>query len=416
MDTANQLKVAHMNLGDTAHYGGTAVAVARLHGALQQAGAESRVLCGYRDEQWPGFERLPRPMLLRYLEAIIKRPTGELGLNDIHNVSSFLLGQSRPIREVDILNLHCMHHGYFNYLALPTLTAQKPTVYTMHDMWAWTGHCTYSYQCDRWKTGCGQCPDLTIAPSVKRDNTHLEWRLKKWTYSRSKLSIVSPSLWLTNLLKDSILSHFPIHHIPNGIDIQVYRPMDVDECRSVFGIPDGKYVLLFGATNLKDPRKGADLLIAALSELPKTLKSQIVLLIFGSDNNSPIAKTVGMETINLGYVSDEHKKAAAYAAADLFVLPTRGDNLPIVLQESLACGTPVVSFAVGGVPELARPGVTGYLARPEDYKDLAEGISSLLEDRQLRQQMGINCREIAVNEYSLDLQVNRYMDLYRSLL
>jgi glycosyltransferase involved in cell wall biosynthesis len=416
MGSDAQLKVAHINLGDTAHYGGTAVAVARLNQALQRASVGSTVLCGYRDQQWPSFSRLPRPAFLRLIEAVVKRFTRECGLNDIHNISSFLLGQSHPFKEVEILNLHCIHHGYFNYLALPQLTSQKPTVYTMHDMWAFTGHCTYSFQCDRWKTGCGQCPDLTIVPSVKRDGTQIEWRLKRWAYEHSSLSIVSPSLWLANLLKESILRHHPIHYIPNGIDIDIYQPLDASECRSLLEIPDDKYVLMFGAAYLNDPRKGADLLIPALLELPSALKAKVVLLLFGSSTNNSIAEAVGITTINLGYITDDHQKVVAYSAADLFILPTRADNLPIVLQESLACGTPVLSFDVGGVSELVRPGVTGYLARPEDYKDLGKGIVSLLEDESLRSRMGFNCREIAVKEYSLDLQVKRYIELYENVL
>jgi glycosyltransferase involved in cell wall biosynthesis len=407
------VKVAHINLGDSARYGGTAVAVARLNQALQQqAGIDSRVLCGFLDQEQPGYDLLPRPMLLRLLEAIVKRITREFGLNDVHNFSSFLLKHSPLIEEADILNFHCIHHGYFNYLALPSLTAQQPAVYTMHDTWSFTGHCSYTFQCERWRTGCGQCPDLTIVPAVKRDATQIEWKLKKWAYEHSNLSIVSPSLWMADLLRDSILNCCPIEHIPNGIDTNLYQPLDVEESRSALGIQAHKKVLIFGAANLDDPRKGFDLLVATLLGIPDTLRSEIVLLIFGSGGGD-IAQAVGMTTINLGYITSDQQKAIAYSAADLFIFPTRADNLPIVLQESMACGTPIVSFNVGGVPELVRPGVTGYLAKPEDCNDFRNGILELLEDEELRHEMALNCRKIAVQEYSLDLQAKRYIDLYK---
>jgi glycosyltransferase involved in cell wall biosynthesis len=408
------VKVAHVNLGDSARYGGTAVAVSRLNQALQQAGIDSRVLCGFLDQEQPGYNLLPRPMLLRLLEAIVKRITREFGLNDVHSFSSFLLKRSPLIAKADILNLHCIHHGYFNYLSLPYLTAQKPTIYTMHDMWSFTGHCTYSFQCDRWRTGCGKCPDLTIVPAVKRDATQIEWKLKKWAYEHSNLSIVSPSLWMADLLRNSILNCCSIEHIPNGIDTNLYRPVDTEESRSLLGIQAGKKVLMFGAAYLDDPRKGFDLLVSALESLPNELKTEMVLLIFGTGSED-IAQTVGITTINLGYVTSDQQKAIAYSAADLFIFPTRADNLPIVLQESMACGTPIVSFNVGGVPELVRPGVTGYLAKPEDCNDFRNGIIELLEDEELRCKMAFNCREIAVNEYSLDLQAKRYIGLYKKI-
>jgi glycosyltransferase involved in cell wall biosynthesis len=123
-----------------------------------------------------------------------------------------------------------------------------------------------------------------------------------------------------------------------------------------------------------------------------------------------------IKTINLGYISSDRLKSVAYSAADLFVFPTRADNLPLVLQESMACGTTMVSFDVGGVPDLVRPNITGYLAKPEDTQDFSNGIVRLLEDDNLRLQMSQNCREIILNEYSLTIQAQSYINLYRQIL
>jgi len=127
-------------------------------------------------------------------------------------------------------------------------------------------------------------------------------------------------------------------------------------------------------------------------------------------------KALELATLNLGYVSSDRLKSIAYSAADLFVFPTRADNLPLVLQESMACGTPMVSFKIGGVPDLVRPGITGYLAEPEDAKDFCNGIVQLLEDQNLRDRMSQQCRAIALKEYPLELQVQRYIELYRQVL
>jgi len=140
-----------------------------------------------------------------------------------------------------------------------------------------------------------------------------------------------------------------------------------------------------------------------------------VLLLLGNRGEA-IAESVGIPALNLGYVSNERLKAIAYSAADLFVSPSRAESFGLVLLESMACGTPVVSFGVGGALDLVRPGITGYLAEPENAQDLCDGIVQLLEDEPLCNAMGQQGREIALKEYTLDLQVKRYTQLYSQLL
>ena len=173
--------------------------------------------------------------------------------------------------------------------------------------------------------------------------------------------------------------------------------------------------MIGAATTFQDPRKGGDLLIQALSLLPDSLKANIVLLTLGTGGEA-MAENGGIETLNLGYVGGDRLKSIAYSAADLCIFPTRADNLPLVLQESMACGTPMVSFKVGGVPDLVRPDVTGYLAQPKDAQDFCNGIIQLLEDNALREQMSQNCRTIACEEYSIELQAQRYISLYKQVL
>ena len=176
-----------------------------------------------------------------------------------------------------------------------------------------------------------------------------------------------------------------------------------------------KKVLMFSSVNLKDPRKGGDLLIQALQKLPESLKKSCVLLILGLASTH-IEAEVSIPCLSLGYISSDRIKSAAYSAADLFLFPTRADNLPLVLQESIACGTPIVSFKVGGVPDLVRSKITGYLAEPENIQDFANGIVELLEAKSLRSQMSTRCREIAEKEYALQIQAGRYVKIYEELL
>lgn len=406
------MNVLHINQSDIS--GGAAIAAYRLHQGLLAQGIDSRLLVE-KEKIKTSSERVASIPRNHRIENKIGRLTRPLGLNYVHFMGAFDIPKHTFYKDAGILNFHNLHNGSFNYLAVPLLTENKPAVFTLHDMWNFTGHCAYSYDCERWKIGCGKCPYPDAFPAIRRDNTRLEWKLKNWVYSRSSLTIVTLSRWLTEQVKQSMLNRFPIHYIPNGIDTEAYQPLEPEQCKFLLGIPTGKKVLMFGAEILKDARKGGDLLLKALQSLPESLKAGTVLLILGYGGEA-ISEAVGMTTLNLGYVSSDRLKSIAYSAADVFVFPTRADNLPLTLQESMACGTPMVSFKIGGVPDLVRPGITGYLAEPENAEDFCHGIVQLLEDQNLREQQGKQCRAIALEEYPLELQAKRYIALYRQIL
>ena len=383
----------------------------RLHSGLRSAGIDSKILCERKTTESAHVTVIPRR---RKVEAWLKKVTSRLGLNDIHCVSSFRISSNSEYLDADIVHIHGIHSGFFSYLALPKLTRDKPTVFTTHDMWPMTGHCAINYDCERWEIGCGKCPYLDAHPSIQRDGTSIEWKLKNWVYKRSNLTIVSPSSCYAARAKQSMLSRFSIHHIPNGVDTEIYYPRDPDLCRSVLGISPGKRVLMFAALLLNQFNKGGDLLLKALQRLPESLKNETTLLLLGNKGQA-VAEAVGMQAVDLGYIGSDHLKTIAYSAADVFVSPTRAEAFPLVLLESSACGTPVVSFNVGGVPDIVRPGVTGYLAEPEDANDLSRGIVQLLEDEDQRNFMSEQVRFIAQEEYNMPLYVQRHIDLYRKL-
>ncbi len=224
-----------------------------------------------------------------------------------------------------------------------------------------------------------------------------------------------PSKWLKDTTRKSILGDFEITFIPNGINVNNYFPIPKEIARQVVGIPKNKYAILFVAQNLDDPRKGGDLFVKALEHLPSSLKNDLVILCLGTGGDI-IRQSIDLPLIDLGYVSGDRLKALVYSSADVFVFPTRADIFGLVLLESIACGTPVVSFDVTAVPELVRPSITGLLAKPEDPNDLAAKIIESLEDNSLRVQMSQNCREIALAEYSIELQADRYISLYRQVI
>ena len=405
------MQVLHINQSDIT--GGAAIAVHRLHQGLLAQGIDSRLLV---DIVTTSSDRVAATPPRRRWDYQIRRLTKPLGFNDIHLTSTFEITKHPFYQAADVLHFHNLHSGYFNYLALPSLTKSKPAILTLHDMWSITGHCAYSFDCNRWKIGCGNCPYPDTYPPIQRDNTRLEWKLKNWAYSHSHLvGVVTTSHWLAEQAKQSMLGRFPVHHIPYSIDTQAYQPLDPEKCRSLLGIATGKKVLMFGAQSLTNPRKGGDLLLKALSGLPDSLKSEIVLLIMGN-RGEKMAESLGIPSLNLGFVSSDRLKAIAYSAADLFLFPTRADAFGLVAQEAMACATPVVSFKVGGVPDIVRPGMTGYLAQPDNALDFGTGIVQLLEDQGLRDRLGQQSREIILEEYALELQSQRYLQLYEKAL
>ena len=404
------LNVLHINQSDIS--GGAAISAYRLHCGLLGQGIDSRMLAGVVKTSSPHVSTTP-PISL--IEKQLSFLTRSIGLNYTHLISSWKILRHPFYQEADILNFHNLHTDYFNYLAIPALTKQRPSVLTLHDMWSFTGHCAYSYDCLRWQSGCGKCPYPIEHPPIQRDATALEWKLKHWVYGRSKYTVVTPSRWLAGLAAQSMFTDFEIHHIPYGIDVTHYKPLDMKKCRELLDIPPQKRVLMFVAHSLNESRKGGDLLFQALQHLPKCLKSETLLLMLGYGGEA-FAEELDIPVLNLGYVGSDYLKAIAYSAADLFLFPTRADNLPVVLLESMACGTPMVSCNVGGVPDLVRPGVTGYLASSLNVDEFCEGIIQLLEDTELRGILGKQCREIAETEYPLELQAQRYKAVYQALL
>lgn len=401
------MKVLHINKSERT--GGAAIAAYRLHQGLLEQNVDSRFLVDIVETTSDRVAQIPSRNPLDYK---IRHLTKNFGFNEFHITTTHNIKKHRFYREADILHLHNLHGEYFNYLSLPSLTKDKPAIITLHDMWGITGHCAYSFDCDRWKTGCGNCLYPDTYPAIKRDNTHLEWNLKNWAYRNSNLAaVVTTNSWNREQIKHSMLKHIPVKQIPLSIDTQIYQPLDRKQCRSLLEITANKKVIMCGAQSLKNPRKGGDLLLKALSDLPPSFKTDTVLLILGNGGES-LAESAGIETINLGYVTNDRLKAIIYSAADIFLFPTRADAFGLVAQEAMACGTPTVAFKVGGVPDIVRHQITGYLANPENVEDFREGILQLLEDRDLLCKMSQNCREIALEEYSLELQAQKYIKLY----
>jgi glycosyltransferase involved in cell wall biosynthesis len=320
-------------------------------------------------------------------------------------------------RQAEVIQLHNLHGWYFNYGLLPQISGLKPVIWTLHDMWAFTGHCAYAYDCERWRTKCYDCPQLNRdrrTPVEPRpplvDRTPVVWERKRSLYRRSKLHIVTPSRWLADQARNSILGGAAdIQCIPYGIDVTTFNPTDQTSARRALGIRQDAKVILFVAAKVIQGRKGLGYLYDALGSI-RAHNDILLLTVGGSEPDQPQLRH--HEQMHLGHIADDSKLSLVYSAADLYVLPTLADNLPLTVQESMASGTPVVAFDVGGLPEMIDHLRTGYLARYKDAADLAAGIRMILDDDTLRLQMRKACRAFAVQHYDLDCQTTRYVELY----
>lgn len=409
------MKVAIISQTDAG--GGAGLAAGRLHSGLRRTGFESQMLVSALSSQSDCFtNKLPSGnRTVRIGRRILREVLPKLGLRNLDALESFGWARHPEFASCDIVNYHNLHGDFFSYAALPRLTAAKPAVLTLHDMWAFTGHCIYSFECNRWKDGCGACLYLNTYPEIPRDATRIEWKLKKRAFQRSRLSIIAISRWMEQQVRQSYLRNFPIYNIPNGIDLTIFRPLDRTQCRQLLGLPDNKRLILFAAADVTDRRKGMDLLVQALKAISPALKSKTSLLIMGKSVHFRELE-LGLDVFEMGYVHDDRLKAQIFSAADVFAFPTRADNLPLVLQESMACGTPLVSFDVGGVADLVRQGQTGFLSAAEDSVGFQRNLERILLDADLRSQLGRSCREIAEKEYDILLQVKRYTEVFANVL
>lgn len=408
------MKVLHIHRFGLNGGAGGAISMRRLHFGLRKAGIDSKILCVREVEKSPHIVISKPTFVAKRWNYQTGKITKKFGLEDVLNVNAFRIKRNQIYKDADIINFHRIP-DVFSYLTFPSLTRDKPAVFTLCEMWSITGHCRQSVDCERWKTGCGNCPYTHLPPAIQHDGTHIQWMLKNWIYQHSNLSIVAKSNWMAELIRQSMLKRFEVHRIPNGIDPDTYRPLDQKRCRALLNIPAGKKVILFVAQRINEFIKGGDLLVNALNGIPESLKSSSVVIFFGK-NGEAVSDMIDFSTINLGYLRDDQTKATAYSAADIFLCPSRAENFPNVVLESMACGTPTVAFNVSSLPDLVRPGITGFLAEVESADSFREQIIRLLEDNSLRQKFGQNCREIVIKEYTIELLYTRYAEMYRQVI
>ncbi len=419
------MKILQINKTDIG--GGAAVAAKRLNSALLSNGYDSKLLVQDARSSEGGVYPVDSSVFSKQLShfhkskehlSFIPYERNAIARKSFSCASQGIDISDHPlVKEADILHLHWINDGFLSLKTLGKLFALgKPVVWTQHDMWSFTGGCHFAGTCLEFLEFCSYCPFLR--KSGKKDLSARLFAQKRKIYGDSNLSIVTCSKWLRTLSQESkLLRRKDFYNIPNPIDTDLYKPGNKEKARLNLGLPTNKKLILFGADDLNDPRKGFRYLIEALSILgenfPAILDST-ELVSFGKINKQ-IVKHLPFKLHSFKYVVDPQKLVDIYNAADCYVLPSLQDNLPNTIMESMACGTPVVGFSIGGVPEMVTHNESGYLAEVKNSLSLATGIYHTLFVGDISQ-LENNARMSAVSQFAEKTVVDQYVEVYKSLL
>ena len=397
--------------------GGAAVAASRLMESLKNNGIKAKMLV--RDKQTDqisvvGLKRNWLHVWKFIWERIVIWKANCFKKNNLFAVDIANTGTditSLPeFQQADVIHLHWINQGMLSLKNIhEILKSGKPIVWTMHDMWPCTGICHHARDCEKFQTECESCFFLK---SKGKDLSTSVFDKKMSLYKDANITFVGCSRWLSGRAKKSyLLRGKAVLSIPNPIDTKVYHPMDQGMARELLGLPSGKRLLLFGALNVTDKRKGIDYLIEALRRMEK---QDVELVVFGQVKDD-IRGLFPVPIHSMGYLSDESKIVALYNAVDMFITSSLEENLPNTIMESMACGTPCVGFEIGGIPEMIDHRVNGYVANYKDAGDLANGIQWVLEHED-RLALSDACVKKVQENYTEEVVAKQYTALYEKLL
>ena len=407
------ISVAHFS---TLLAGGSGIAAQRLHQGLLGLGAGSHLVYGDGSTSDPTCRGAyqNQTFIRRNLAAIWTSNQNRMTLE-----GGFVTGpgwiRPTPLRDTglqpDIVNLHWVAR----WLDLPSffhsLPQNQPVVWSIHDLIPITGGCHYPKDCDHFRKGCGNCPQQKHPHSW--DVTRRNFQIKRELYQGANLHFVGNSTWTTEQIQRSALANHArsITTIPLGLDPALYAPIDKAVAREALQIPEGKFVIGFACSDFHEKRKGADLLLKALESLPS---EKILLLIFGSGKWPQDAGRY--QTISMGSIGSPRFQSLYYSALDVFVMPSLVETFGLVALEAMACRTPVVTYAAGGLTDVVEDGVDGLMEwEVGSVAGLARMISWMMEHPAERSEMGRMARKAVEEKFSVSLMACRYLDLYHKL-
>ena len=411
------MRIVHVNTHGLA--GGASIVARNLVAQQRLDGHDVSMIFAYGDKTSPDSGKIPFDFggsgLRRSQEYCLRklsRIEARMGLQYCFMTPAWLLERHAAVRDADIVHFHNTHGGYLNLWAVSNLSRRRPVVWTLHDEWAYTGHCATTLGCDRWRTGCGHCPRLRVNPDIRLDTTRLLFRFKSAAYRRGRFVIACPSRWLFERVGEGMLGCRRRYLVPNPVDTGVFRPRERDRARERLGLPREAMVVMFAAHfGARNPLKGFDDFARALAGLEERERSAVCLLGVGDDGSG--APALPVRTHWAGRIDDPALMAEHYAAADVFVLPSHAENSPLTILEAMACGTGALAYDVGGVAELITHEASGYVARYRDVADLTAGLRWFLGlSSEERRRLSSACLEAVRDGHELASVARRYEAIY----
>lgn len=406
--------------------GGAAIASSRLMEALRERDVDVSMLVQEGGNEEKGIHSTTHGPVKRWanlyrfiLERLVflrqERSSSIRFLFSMANTGESIV-RNPYFKEADVIHLHWINAGFLSLKTLgEILHSGKPVVWTFHDMWPFTGGCHYALECNQYTKECGECPYLK--KPAKRDLSHRIWKKKNKLFRDTSVNVITPSNWLQDCVEaSSLLHHWPVTTIHNPVSSQIFKPVDREEACANLGLDPAKKYILFGAATMKNVLKGFNYFLEASRIISREAgpETDVEILLFGKTRED-VAQSFPLKTRNIAFVESISTIVELYSVAHLFVIPSLQDNLPNTIIESMLCGTPVVGFHAGGIPEMIEHHENGYLALYKSSEDLAAGMSWVLFS-DFYEKLSADTRKLALERFSIDRSVEKHMNLYRKVL
>lgn len=416
------MKVVHLSY--YAGKGGAWTAIDGLNVQLQRHGVDSRILCAARVGEFPDRPDIDTPRAFPLRKALLEKfphlpeyPIAPWVKGNWNNPPIFSNWIPRYdvaghpwIQEADVVHVQWIIFGLATPEQLPGLG--KPLLVSLLDFWPISGGCGYTFGCEKFQTGCGACPQM--GSSLSWDPSRLNWFRKRRVYRKARPTFVTLSRQMArDAASTPLTAGCDIVTIPTGIDTDTFAPGDRAASCDLLKLPRDLPIVLMGAQNPAEKRKGFDLLLEAVKHLHARRGPDFGVAVYGTTTDIPW-KEIPVPAFDLGRLETPLRRHA-YRAAAVFAAPSREENFASTVLEALASGCPTVAFSIGGMPDAIGDGDVGYLCPPFDTARLGEIIGRIIGDPAEQVRLATQARRRAVNEYSLEVYARRYSELYASL-
>ena len=411
-------------INTTERQGGPAIAAYRLTEALKNNGIKAKMLVRRKSTEQVTTVIAERSLTNR-LSTLWERCSVTLHTHFRRNrIYAIDFGHSGTditnlpeFKQADVIHLHWINDGMLSLAAVEKIIATgKPIVWTLHDMWPFTGVCHYAHDCDHYTEHCHDCPQLNSRKH--HDMAYHIFDQKAQLLQGSRIQFVACSHWLGNMASNShLLNDHKIACIPNAININLFKPRSRSQAREALGLPQDKRLVLFSSHTLTDERKGFHYLKEATKRLiveHPEWKDRLGIVLIGKDVDNTQYRDIPFDVYPLNYIVGEKRLVDVYNAVNIFAIPSLQDNLPNTVVEAMACGIPCIGFNVGGIPEMIDHLHNGYVAEYKNIHDFSEGIHWLLVEGEYE----ILSREAsrkAANSYGENSIAMKYISIYNRM-